>query len=234
MTAPYQNRQEAGRLLARSLGEYAGRDDVLVLALSRGGLLVAVEVAEVLSAPLDLLATQQVRVPQHDAWQMERAMGAVASGGIRILSSKVLDALHLPQQEIDQAVAFANGELIGKEVACRGVRPFPDVHGRTVILVDDGIETVLTMQTAIEAMKACGSGRVIVAAPVGCASGCQQLARQADEVICLRQLNCATPPSFYRDFPLVTDGEVRALLDGLVQKQRSDIDVPRQRATPGD
>jgi putative phosphoribosyl transferase len=218
MTTPYQNRQEAGRLLARSLGEYAGRDDVLVLALSRGGVLVAVEVSEVLSAPVDLLATQEIRVPQHDAWQMEQAMGAVASGGVRILSSKVVDALHLPQQEIDQAVVLANEKLIDKERACRGLRPFPDLHGRTVILVDDGIEDVVPMQTAIEAMKACGSGRVIVAAPVGSASGCQQLAREADEVVCLRQVKRTAIRRSYRDLPLVTDEDARALLDRLVRR----------------
>lgn len=221
MTAQYQNRQEAGRLLARSLGEYAGRDDVLVLALSGGAVPIAVEISEALSAPLDVLVVRQIRVPWHDAWQADQAMGAVASGGIRILNSEVVNALHLPVREIEQAVAFAYGELIDKERSCRGGRPFPDVPGRTVILVDDGIETVVTMQAAIEAMRACGSKRVIVATPVGCASGCQQLARQADEVICLRQLNGTgtSVPLFYRDFPLVTDEEVRALLDGLVQKQ---------------
>jgi putative phosphoribosyl transferase len=205
--------------LARSLGEYAGRDDVLVLALSCGGVLVAVEVAEVLLAPLDVLVIQPIGVPWHDAWQGDRAMGAVARGGVRFLSSEIVDALHLPVQEIEQAVTFAQSEVLRKDRALRGGCPFPEVCGRIVILVDDGIEAVVPMHAAIEAMRVCGAARVIVAAPAGSASGCQQLAGQADEVICLRQLNCTSVSRFYRDFPLVTDEEASPLLDGIVHKQ---------------
>lgn len=213
MTALYRNRQEAGQLLARSLGEYAGRDDVLTLALSCGGVPVAVEVAEVLSVPLDMLVTQQISVPWHDAWQGERPMGAVASGGVRILDGKVVDALKLPPQEVEQAAALARTELANKERACRGGHPFPAIRGCIVILVDDGIETASPMQAAVEAMRARGGMRVIVAAPVGCISACEQLAQQADEVICLRQVNCSTVPLFYRDCPRITNEEVHALLD---------------------
>jgi predicted phosphoribosyltransferase len=205
--------------LARSLGEYAGRDDVLVLALSRGGVLVAMEVAEVLLAPLDVLVIQQIGVPWHDAWQGDRAMGAVASGGVRFLSSEVVDAFHISVQEIEQAVTCAQSEMLRQERALRGGCPFPEVSGRIVILIDDGIEALVPMQAAIEGMRACGAARVIVAAPAGSASGCQQLARQADEVICLRQLNCTSVSGFYRDFPLITDEEARAILDGIAQKQ---------------
>jgi predicted phosphoribosyltransferase len=213
MAALYQNRREAGQRLARSLEDYAGRDDVLVLALSCGGAPVAVEVADVLSAPLDMLVIQQISVPQHEAWQMGRAMGVLASGGVRILNAEVVDAFKLPSEEIEQAVAVAHRELISKERAYRGLHPFPNVCGRIVILVDDGVETISPMRAAIEAMRTCGAARVIVATPVGSASVCQQLTQQADEVICLQQLNCTIIPLFYRDFPRITGEEVYALLN---------------------
>ena len=224
MTVPYQSRQEAGQLLARSLWEYADRDDVLVLALSCGGVLVAVEVAEVLSAPLDLLVIQLISAPIHDAWQSDRVKGFVVSGGMLILSNEVVAALQLPVREIEQAIAFARRELSHKERACRGARPFPDIRGRTTILVDDSIEIVATMRVGIEAMRRGEAKRVTVATPAGSACACRQLAREADELICLRQLNCSLEPRSYQDFPLVTDEEARALLEVCVQKQRAPID----------
>ena len=171
------------------------------------------DVAEVLSATLDMLVTQQIRVPWHDAWQGERPMGAVASGGVRILDAKVVDALKLPPQEVEQAAALARTELANKERAWRGGCPFPESRGRIVILVDDGLETASPMQAAVEAMRARGGMHVIVAAPVGCISACEQLAQQADEVICLRKVNFSTAPLFYRGCPRNTDEGVHALLD---------------------
>ena len=233
MTPLYQNRREAGQLLARSLEDYAGRDDVLVLALSCGGAPVAVEVADVLSAPLDMMVIQQISVPQHDAWQTERSMGVVASRGVSILYAEVVDAVKLPSEEIEQAVAFAHKELISKERAYRGLRPPPDVGRRIVILVDDGIETVCPMRAAIEALRTCGAARVIVAAPVGSSAGCEQLARQADEVICLQKLNCSMIPLFYRDFPRVTEEEVHALLDRCASSCASPVAEGRVQGETG-
>ena len=221
MTAPYQNRQEAGRLLARSLEKCADRDDVLVLAVSCGGVLVAVEVAEVLSEPLDMIVIQQFSAPMHDAWQADRMMGAVVSGGTLVFNNEVVDALQLPAREVEQAVAFARRNLIHKEQACRGTRPFPDIRGRAVILIDDCIETAATMRVGIEAMKRGEAKRVTVATPVGSACMCRQLAREADELICLWQPNCSLVSYAYRDFPLVSDEEARTLLESYRQKQRA-------------
>lgn len=213
MTPLYQNRQEGGQALARSLKDCPGWTGVLVLAVSCGGIPVAVEVAEVLSAPLDLFVTQPISVPWHDEWQGDRTMGAVASGGVRIFDRRVVAALNLPAQEIEQTAALAHSELANKESACRSGRPFIEVRGRVVILLDDGIETAYPMLAAVEAMRARGVMGVIVAAPVGCASACQQLAPQADQVVCPCQVDCHTTHLFYRDFPPVTDEEVHALFN---------------------
>lgn len=220
MTVLYQNRQEAGRLLAAALEKYADRNDVAVLALSCGGMPVAVEVAEFLSAPLDMLVIQPISVPMHDAWQGDRTMGTLTSGGALILNSEVVDALHISDREVEQAVAFAHKELNDKERASRGIRPFPDIRGRIVILVDDSIETVAAARAGIEAMRLREAKRVTVSAPVGAACVCQQLARDADELICLRQLDCAFVPRLYGDSPLVTDEEAHALLEQTSQNQR--------------
>jgi predicted phosphoribosyltransferase len=206
----YRNREDAGRALARALtAAHAGRPDVIVLALPRGGVPVGAEVARALGAPLDVLLVRKLGVPGHE----ELAMGAIADGGVRVVNEDVLRALRVPVDAVE-AVALEEGqELQRRARAYRGGRPAPDLRGRTVILVDDGLATGSTMRAAVAAVRRQGPARVVVAVPVGAEDTCEALRREADEVVCPR-----TPEPFYavgawyRDFLQTTDEEVRELL----------------------
>jgi putative phosphoribosyl transferase len=205
----FRDRTDAGRRLAGELTQYAGRDDVIVLALPRGGVPVGAEVARALGAPLDVFLVRKLGVPGHE----ELAMGAIASGGVRVLNRDVLDQLRIPPQRVDAVAAQELEELARREAAYRDGRPAPDVRGKTVILVDDGLATGASMKAAVAALRGLGPARVVVAVPVGAAETCAELAPMADEVVCT-----ATPDPFYAvgswyaDFDQTTDDEVRALL----------------------
>lgn len=205
----FQDRAEAGQRLADALRRFAGRPDVLVLALPRGGVPVAYEVARALGAPLDVFLVRKLGVPGHE----ELAMGAIASGGVRVLNPDVVAMLGVPQGMIDAATAREMAELIRRERAYRGGRPAPEVRGRTVILVDDGLATGSTMRAAVEALRARGPARLVVAVPVGARETCDAFRGEVDEVVC-----AVTPEPFYavglwyRDFGQTTDEEVRELL----------------------
>jgi putative phosphoribosyl transferase len=208
-TRTFRDRVEGGRLLAAALEEYAGRTDVLVLALPRGGVTVAAEVSRHLGAPLDVILVRKLGVPGHE----ELAMGAIASGGVRILSQEVIAALGIPDRDIAAVAAAEEDELERREQAYRGVRMPPTVGGKTVILVDDGLATGSSMRAAAVAIRSQGPRRLVIAVPVGPAATCAEMATQADEVVCLR-----TPEPFrsvgewYEDFGQTTDEEVRRLL----------------------
>ena len=211
----YRNRTDAGRFLARQLGAYAGRSDVLVLALPRGGVPVAYEVARALDAPLDVFLVRKLGVPGHE----ELAMGAIASGGVRVVNESTVNMLRIPDAVID-AVAEAEGrELRRRERDYRGDRPAPDVRGRTVILVDDGLATGSTMRAAVEALRRLGPARIVVAVPVGAPETCAEFQGEADEAVCARE-----PEPFYavglwyEDFAQTSDDEVRALLEQAAQE----------------
>jgi predicted phosphoribosyltransferase len=204
----FRDRAEAGRALAQKLRAYAGRDDVVVLGLPRGGVPVALEVARALDAPLDVFLVRKLGVPGHE----ELAMGAIASGGVRVLSEDVVRHLNLSPRAIE-AVAFAEQrELQRREREYRGDEPPPDVRGKTVILVDDGLATGATMRAAVAALRRQGPARIVVAVPVAAASTCEELRDIADEVVC-----ALTPEPFfavgqwYHDFSQTTDEEVREL-----------------------
>lgn len=206
---PFTDRREAGRALAARLRQYAGRDDVLVLALPRGGVPVAYEVAEALGAPLDLFLVRKLGTPGHE----ELAMGAIASGGVRVLNDEVIRRYGVPPAAIDAVANAEQRELERREQAYRdGRTPLP-LANRTVILVDDGLATGSTMRAAVEAVRQSKPSRVVVAVPVGSAETCQEFSVVADEIICGR-----TPESFravgqwYRDFDQTSDDEVRQLL----------------------
>jgi predicted phosphoribosyltransferase len=210
MQPPYfRDRKEAGRLLAAKLAAYANRPDVLVLALPRGGVPVAFEVAQALKAPLDVFIVRKLGVPGHE----ELAMGAVASGGVRVLNDEIVGALHIPDSVIDQVAAKELQELSRREHLYRGDRPAPDVHGRTVILVDDGLATGATMHAAIKALQQQKPARIVVAVPTAAPETCEELRAEVDDVIC-----AITPQPFYavglwyQDFSQTTDEEVRNLL----------------------
>jgi predicted phosphoribosyltransferase len=205
----FRDRAEAGRVLAEQLAAYADRPDVIVLALPRGGVPVGYEVAQALHAPLDVFLVRKLGVPGHE----ELAMGAVATGGVRVLNEQVLRALHIPEQVIDAVARWELEELARRERLYRGDRPPPDVHGRTVILVDDGLATGSTMLAAVRALRQQQPARIVVAVPIASSDTCELLRDEVDDVIC-----AATPDPFYavglwyENFEQLTDEEVRELL----------------------
>jgi erythromycin esterase-like protein/predicted phosphoribosyltransferase len=205
----FRDRREAGRVLAQRLAAYANRRDVLVLALPRGGVPVAFEVARALGAPLDVYVVRKLGIPGHE----ELAMGAVATGGARVLNEQVVNRLGIPAYVIDAVEARERQELARRERLYRGGRPPPDVRGRTVILVDDGLATGATMHAAVQALRQQQPARIVVAVPVASPETCDELKAEVDEVVC-----ALTPDPFYavgywyEDFSQTTDEEVRNLL----------------------
>ena len=209
MNKPFRDRKEAGRLLAEKLHVYANRPDVIVLALPRGGVPVAYEVARALSVSLDVFPVRKLGVPGHD----ELAMGAIAPGGVRILNDEVVLALGIPNYLIDEVIAKEQQELARRERLYRGDRPPPDVRGKTVILVDDGLATGATMLAAIKALRQQQAGRIVVAVPIASPETCDQMRQHVDDIVC-----AVTPEPFYavglwyENFSQTSDEEVRDLL----------------------
>lgn len=207
----FRHRRDAGRqLAARLIDEFAGRDDVLVLGLARGGVPVAFEVARVLQLPLDVIIVRKLGVPGH----RELAMGAIASGGVRVLNGEVLRRIADADAAVKEVAAAEQLELERREVEYRGGRAPAEVEGKVVIVVDDGLATGASMRAAVLALRQRQAARVVVAVPVGPPDSCRQLADEADEVICLIQpRDFAAVGEFYDDFSQTSDDEVRALLD---------------------
>jgi putative phosphoribosyl transferase len=209
METTFPNRAEAGRLLAEKLEKYAGRDDVIVLGLPRGGVPVAYEVSQRLGVPLDVFIVRKLGVPGFE----ELALGAIASGGVRVLNNDVVAALPNANELIESVTAREMAELERREQTYRDGRPAPDLHGRTVILVDDGLATGATMRAAIAALRQLGAAKIVVAVPVGAADTCRELQDEVDETV------CAIAPEwfqavgqFYEDFSQTSDEEVSELL----------------------
>lgn len=210
---PFINRRDAGRTLATYLSRYAGRDDVIVLALPRGGVPVAYEVAQALGAPLDLFLVRKLGTPGH----RELAMGAIASGGIRVLNEDVVRWYSIPELVIEAVVREEQQELERRERAYREDRPAPDLRNRIVILIDDGLATGSTMRAAAQAVRERIPSRVVVAVPVGASETCAELAAYADEVICARMPEpFSSVGQWYLNFDQTDDDEVRALLQKSV------------------
>lgn len=209
MNPRFRDRRDAGRVLARELAAYAERNDLLVLALPRGGVPVAFEVAQALHAPLDVFIVRKLGVPGHE----EYAMGALASGDVRVLNDEVVRSLQIPEAAVEAVTRSERLELERRERLYREGRPAPDVRGRCAILVDDGLATGATMLAAVRAVRALQPARTVVAVPTAAAETCGQLRNEADEVIC-----ATTPEPFravglwYEDFSQTDDDEVRALL----------------------
>ena len=205
----FADRHHAGRVLAGQLRAYAGRDDVLVLGLPRGGVPVAYEVAKSLGAALDVFVVRKLGVPQ----QPELAMGAIASGGVRVLNEDVVRWYRIPQDVIELVARDEEQELARRERAYRNGRQVVPIEGKVVVLVDDGLATGSTMRAAVTAIRRLTPSRVIVAVPVGARESCDELRAVADEVVCAQM-----PASFsavgiwYADFTQTTDDEVAALL----------------------
>ena len=209
-TRRFRDRTEAGRLLAERLRGYAGRDDVVVLALPRGGVPVAYEVAKELGAPLGVFVVRKLGVPGYE----ELAMGAIASGGVVVLDERLVRRLGIGRTQLEDAIAREAQELERREDAYDGRRGPPKLEGKTVILVDDGLATGSTMRAAARAVRELKPDRVVVAVPVAAAETCDEFRNVVDEVLCQ-----VTPTPFhavglwYDDFSQTSDDEVRALLE---------------------
>ncbi len=215
METPFPNRAEAGRLLAEKLEKYAGRDDVIVLGLPRGGVPVAYEVARALGVPLDVFIVRKLGVPGFE----ELAVGAIASGGVRVLNEDVMRALPNADQLIESVTAKEKIELERREQAYREGRPAPELRDRVAILVDDGLATGATMRAAVAALRQRGVAKIVAAAPVGAPDTCREFEDEVDEIV------CAIAPEFfqavgqyYEDFSQTSDEEVRELLSRAAQE----------------
>jgi len=220
----YRDRRDAGRALAGLLERYRGRDDVVVLALPRGGVPVAHEVAAALSAPLDVFVVRKLGVPDHE----ELAMGAIAAGGAVVVNEDVMRGLRLGRDELRRVAEQEARELRRRERAYREGRPPPDPAGRTVILVDDGLATGSSMLAAVHALRRLGPARIVVAVPAAPESTCRQLRSVADDVVC-----ATTPSPFlavgqaYEDFTQTSDDEVRQLLRAAAARRTRGAGAPR-------
>lgn len=209
LVIPFANRRQAGEKLAAKLTKYGDRSDVLVLGLPRGGVPVAYEVAHALHAPLDVFLVRKLGVPGDE----ELAMGAIASGGVRVLNEDITSRINLPDSVIDEVANREQKELERRERLYRGDQGAPNVQGRTVILIDDGLATGSTMRAAAIALRQMRPTKIIVAVPVAAPETCEEFRREVDEVVC-----AATPEPFmgvgawYSDFSQTSDEEVRDLL----------------------
>jgi predicted phosphoribosyltransferase len=216
MSRPFRDRIDAGQQLAAQLTAYANRPDVVVLALPRGGVPVAYQVAQALDAPLDVFLVRKLGLPG----QEELAMGAIATGGVTVLNSEVVDTLRIPDRIIQQIAAKEQRELERRERLYRGDRPAPDVHGKTVILVDDGLATGATMHAAAAALREQAPDRIVVAVPTAAPETCDAFRDAVDEIVC-----AITPDPFYavglwyEDFSQTSDDEVRDLLSRAPRAQ---------------
>jgi putative phosphoribosyl transferase len=207
----FKDRVEAGRLLGEELVAYArGKKNVIVLGLPRGGLPVAREVAEKIGAPLDVMVVRKLGVP---GWE-ELAMGAIASGGVRVLNHDVMRSLHISEKALEKEVALEMKELKRREIAYRGHAGAPAVKGRTVLLVDDGIATGSTMRAAVEALRLQGAAAIVVAVPVAAADTCREIESTVDRLVTLMRPEVfGAVGHWYEHFPQVEDEEVREILE---------------------
>ncbi|MDQ4076563.1 MAG: phosphoribosyltransferase [Chloroflexota bacterium] len=218
----FQDRIDAGKKLATELEEYANRDDVMVLALPRGGVPVAFQVAKALNAPLGLFLVRKLGVPGHE----EYAMGAIASGGVRVLNEEVVEQLRIPQEAVERVVAREQQELERREHTYRGNEAPPDVNGRTVILVDDGLATGATMRAAVTALRQQNPKQVVVAVPTASPETCDEFRDEVDDIVC-----AVTPRPFfgvgqwYVNFSQTRDEEVQDLLE---RAEKELPDLPRK------
>ena len=209
MAPIFKNRDDAGKRLAKELARYADRADAIALGLPRGGVVVAFSVSEALRVPLDVLVVRKLGVPGNE----ELAMGAIASGGVRVLNMNVIRWLGIADPVVEEVAARELRELERRERAFRGDRPPVDVHGKVVLLVDDGIATGATMLAAVSALRVMNPGRVVASVPVAPPDACARLEKEADELVCLARVEpLGAVGSWYLDFPQATDGEVRSLL----------------------
>lgn len=216
--ALFRDRRDAGRKLAQQLTDYVGRNDVIVLALPRGGVPVAYEVALALHAPLDIFIVRKLGLPGHE----EVAIGAIASGGVRVLNEDIVRYLNIPMPLIDAVVRRELRELERRAGAYRGNRPPPDVKGRTAILIDDGLATGASMRAAVVGLRARSPAHIVIAVPTAAPETCEAFKSKVDRIVC-----ATTPEPFYgvsrwyENFSQTTDEEVKILLEEATHQSRS-------------
>ena len=216
MLRGFTDRRDAGRQLAAELREYAARPDVLILGLARGGVPVANEVARALDLPLAVFIVRKLGVPGHE----ELAMGAIASGDVQVLDDRLIRTLHIPQSAVTQVIAQERRELERRETEYRDGRLAPDVHGRTVILVDDGLATGASMFAAISALRKASPMKIVVGVPVAAPEVCSAMRRVADDCVCvLTPAQLYGVGAWYSDFSQTTDAEVRAILESAARRR---------------
>jgi len=215
----FHDRREAGQLLARQLAPYKDREDVVVLALPRGGVPVAYEIARELKAPLDVFLVRKLGVP----WQPELAMGAIAGTGTEVLNGDVVTAYNIPPHIIRAVADRERGELERRLQKYRGTRPMPELRDRVVILVDDGLATGSTMRAAVRAIRRERPREIVVAVPVAASDACLEFQNEVDHVVCLHTpRDFAAVGRWYEDFSQTTDEEVRELLSDDTTRHHSD------------
>jgi predicted phosphoribosyltransferase len=206
----FTDRQEAGTILAEYLKDYANKSNVIILALPRGGVPVAYEIATALAIPLDIFIVRKLGVPGHE----ELAMGAIASGGIVIFNKALVNQLNLEQSSIDNVLQVEQKELLRRELLYRGDRPFPELLGKTIILVDDGIATGSTMFAAVKALRKHKPASIIIAVPVAARETCEEMNTLVDKIICpLQPINFYAVGLWYENFSQTSDHEVIELLE---------------------
>lgn len=224
---PFRDRSDAGRRLGAELAMHEFPSGVVVLALPRGGLPVGFEVAKALHARLDVIVVRKLGVP----WQPELAMGAIAPGGVEVLDRRLIASLGIAPQIVKAAIQRESAEIERREKLYRGGRPALDLHGRTVVLVDDGLATGSTMLVAVHYVRTLQAAKIIVAIPVGSRQACTRVEKEVDELVCL-----AIPESFmavgewYLDFRQVTDAEVQSWLEESHRQSKAEgIELTRAR-----
>jgi putative phosphoribosyl transferase len=223
MAIIFRDRRDAGRRLAEILRPLATQDGLLVLGLPRGGVPVAYEVARALDAPLEVFMVRKLGVPGHE----EVAMGAIATGGVRVLDAELIRRLRITPDEVERVTTCERAELARRERAYRGTRPFPELGDRTVIVVDDGFATGASMAAAIAALRLHHPARILAAAPVGSAEACAALNGVADVCVCVqRPFRFRGVGEWYIDFAPTSDTEVRTLLEAA-SRRRITADVAR-------
>ena len=217
MAVGFHDRTDAGRQLASKLRRYANRADVLLLALPRGGVPVAYEIARELNIPMDVFLVRKLGVPGHE----ELAMGAIASGGVRVLNEDLVRELGISRTLIDRVSEMEGRELQRREQAYRGSRPPPEIRGRTAILVDDGLATGATMRAAVEAARAAEAARVVVAVPIASPAACREFEHLVDETVCGQTVEPFYAVGiWYEDFSPTSDEEVQDLLARATQVEQ--------------
>lgn len=208
----YLDRYSAGKVLAEALKTYANRKDVIVLALPRGGVPVGFEIAKALSVPLDVFIVRKLGVPGHE----ELAMGALAMGGITVFNEELLQDLKIPQRSINKVIEMEQQELNRRVSVYRDDKPYPDLTGKMIILVDDGIATGATMRAAISALRQLKPKNIVIAVPVAELTTCEKMAKNVDQLVCpLKPTDFYAVGQWYEDFSQTTDDEVRELLNQM-------------------